>query len=401
VVVNQLSTLGQRTGVGHYTFELLRCLRAQATAAEQIDCFPSGWLWQARRLWARAAPAPDRHEPGQACAAAPLSVAGKLKRMVRGALAGVGQALMARHLQRVLGRQRCDLYHEPNHLPLDCDAPTLTTLCDLSVLLHPEWHPARRVAAFERDWPRALRQTSHFLAISEFTRREVLQHLGVAPERVTTTYMGTRPGLRPLPTEAVAPVLRRLGLPPRYLLYLGTLEPRKNLMLLLRAYLALDPGLRLEYPLLLVGNWGWNTAELAAYLDGEARHRGVRHVGYLAEEHLAAVYNGARALVYPSLYEGFGLPPVEMLACGGAVLASTAGAVAEVAGGQAQLIDAHDLDGWRRALQRVLGDDDWWRALRRGAAEAARPFTWERCAAQTLHVYRQLTGGSELLRQAA
>src|SRR5207253_4124222 len=133
---------------------------------------------------------------------------------------------------------------------------------------------------------------------------------------------------------------------------------------------ALPPKLRSSWPLLLVGGWGWNTRDIADYFHHEARHRGVIHLGYVKERYLAAVYSGARALVYPSLYEGFGLPPVEMMACGGAVLASTAGAVAEVVGPHAHLTDPHDLDGWRRALQRVLTDDDWWHGLRAGAVAA-------------------------------
>src|SRR5207244_7898215 len=116
------------------------------------------------------------------------------------------------------------------------------------------------------------------------------------------------------------------------------------------------------------------------------------HLGYLADQYLPAVYNGARALAFPSLYEGFGLPPVEMLACGGAVLASTAGAVVETAGAQAHCIEPHDLDGWRRALWRVLTDDDWWQGLRAGATAVASPFTWQRCAVDTLAAYRRALG---------
>jgi alpha-1,3-rhamnosyl/mannosyltransferase len=124
----------------------------------------------------------------------------------------------------------------------------------------------------------------------------------------------------------------------------------------------------------------------------------------VADADLPALYGGARALAYPSLYEGFGLPPVEMLACGGAVLASTAGAVAETAGARAHLVRPLDVGGWRDALARVCRDNGWWRQLRQGAAEAARPFTWERCAADTLRVYRLLLGQSpsqELPRRAA
>ncbi len=103
--------------------------------------------------------------------------------------------------------------------------------------------------------------------------------------------------------------------------------------------------------------------------------------------------------MFPSFYEGFGLPPVEMLACGGAVLASTAGAVAEVAGRKAHLIDPDDADGWREAMFRVATDDDWWRQLRRGAEEAARPFTWERCAAETRAAYERVLEKSDRVVQ--
>ena len=111
--------------------------------------------------------------------------------------------------------------------------------------------------------------------------------------------------------------------PPRYLLYLGTIEPRKNLMTLLRAYCLLPESVREETPLVLVGGWGWNSADVAAFLQDEARHRGVRYLGYIPDEAMCLLYNAARALVFPSRYEGFGMPPIEMMACSGAVLAST------------------------------------------------------------------------------
>jgi glycosyltransferase involved in cell wall biosynthesis len=310
-----------------------------------------------------------------------------------------GRALMAGYFRAVCWRQRYDLYHETNFIPLPANVPTVATLHDLSVILHPEWHPRDRVAHFERHFERGLRRCGHFLAISEAGRREILHTLGIPAARVTRTYMGIRPGLGPLPRAAVDRTLRELGLPPRYLLYLGTIEPRKNVLLLLRAYCALPDAVRERWPLLLVGGWGWNTADVADHFHREARHRGVLHVGYVAEEHLAAIYNGARALVYPSLYEGFGLPPIEMMACGGAVLASTAAALVETVGGKAHLIDPADLDGWRAGLARVVSDDGWQRELRRGAEAVARPYTWDRCAADTLRVYRSLCG--DIGREAA
>ncbi len=143
---------------------------------------------------------------------------------------------------------------------------------------------------------------------------------------------------------------------------------------------------------MLAGGWGWNVADLADYYQTTARHRGVRHLGYVPDSALPALYTGARALVFPSHYEGFGLPPLEMLACGGAVIASTAGAVAEVVGRQAHLVAAHDPPGWRQAMARIIDDDAWHTELCRGAVASASAFTWARCADETLRVYRLVLG---------
>jgi alpha-1,3-rhamnosyl/mannosyltransferase len=398
VLVNESALSGPKTGIGHYVAELLRCLPGVA-AGDEVVTYPPRWLRRARAVgqrFLRPAGPPSAGGPGKGSVLAGLR--GGVKRSLRQA----ARWFNTRTFRRTCTRLSVDVYHEPNYLPLPVEVPTVTTVCDLSVLLHPEWHPHDRVAYFERHFPRAVAQTSHFIAISEFCRQEIIRTLNLSPERVTRTYMGIRPGLRPLPAGAVGPVLKQLGLPGRYLLYLGTLEPRKNLLMLLRAYCALPERLRLRWPLVLVGGWGWNTGELAAYLYQHAMPRGVIHFGYVAEEHLAAVYNGARALVYPSLYEGFGLPPVEMMACGGAVLASTAGALVETVGAHAHLIEPDDLDGWRDGLARVLQDNDWCEALREGVVEVARRFTWENCAADTWRVYRRVAGTtSEELPRAA
>jgi glycosyltransferase involved in cell wall biosynthesis len=390
VVVNRLAATGLKTGVGHYTAQLLRCLHELAEPGE-IEEFPRGWVRRLREACAHLRP---RLEGGRS-GGAPGFWGGSLAALRKSAVSGLRHAsrvALAGYFRIVCARGQYDLYHEPNFVPLPSGRPTVTTICDLSVLLHPEWHPRDRVHYFEKHFQRGVANSVHFLAISDWGRQEIMRTLNVPPDRITRTYMGIRPGLGPLPAAEVAATLQHLGLPPRYLLCLGTIEPRKNVLLLLRAYCALPEALRRAWPLLLVGAWGWNTAEVADYFHNEARHRGVLHFGYLADRYVPAIYNGARALVYPSLYEGFGLPPLEMMACGGAVLASTAGALVETVGSRAHLTAPDDLDGWRSALKRVLTDDDWWRSLRHGVAEVARPFTWERCAAETLCVYRSLCG---------
>jgi glycosyltransferase involved in cell wall biosynthesis len=390
VLVNALAAAGPMTGIGHYTTQLLRCLRAQ-TDSDEIHAFPNLCLRQARSLWVRLRSLLERNnQPAASTSTVTTSrKPGWHSRALR-ALRSSGQWLLTRSFQATT-RSGFDLYHEPNYIPLPSDLPTVATIHDLSVLLRPEWHPADRVAHFERRFRVGLKQCQHFLAISESARQEIIRTLHLRPDQVTRTYMGIRPGLMPLPEHRVQQALRQLNLPARYLLYVGTIEPRKNLTTLLRAYRALDAQIRREYPLVLVGNWGWNAGEVARLLQSKDNAE-VIHLGYVPEGSLSALYNGARALVYPSLYEGFGLPPVEMLACGGAVLASTAGPLVETVGRQAHLVEPMDIDGWRQAMQRVAQDDDWWQTLRRGAVEAAKPFTWEQCAADTLRVYRQLCG---------
>jgi alpha-1,3-rhamnosyl/mannosyltransferase len=392
VVVNQLAALGVRTGIGHYTVELSRCLHQQASHG-QIDTFPKGWVRRVREAGTRARPYLEgRPEAPQAGLPAPRPLLSTVRRQLLKYARQAGRAAIACHFRAICARECYDLYHEPNFIPLPCSRPTVATLHDLSVILHPEWHPADRVAHFERNFRRGLGQCVHYFSISESGRQELIRTLHLPPERVTCTYMGIRPGLAPLPAAQVAEVLHKLHLPSQYLLYLGTIEPRKNVLLLLRAYCGLPERVRSRWPLLLVGSWGWNAANVAEFLLREAKHRGVIHLGYVADEHLAALYGGARALVYPSLYEGFGLPPIEMMACGGAVLASTADSLVETVGSRAHLIAPQDLGGWHDAMQRICDDDGWWRSLRRGVTEVARPYTWDRCAADTLRVYRRLCG---------
>jgi alpha-1,3-rhamnosyl/mannosyltransferase len=198
--------------------------------------------------------------------------------------------------------------------------------------------------------------------------------------------------LRPLSAEECAPVLQQLDLKPGYLLHVGTIEPRKNIGTLLKAHAGLPKAVRERHPLVLVGGNGWSANDLENNLAAKQREGSVRRLGYCADESMAALYSSAQALVFPTHYEGFGMPTIEMMACGGAVLASTAGAVAETAGGAAHLIDPRDEAGWRDAMLRVCTDQDWRRSLQKNAQKVAQPFTWEACADATLTAYRKAVG---------
>jgi O-antigen biosynthesis alpha-1,3-rhamnosyltransferase len=386
VVFNLFGLRGLKTGVAHYTEQVLRGLRS-VSPDDVFATLPGPWMLGAREVLRRTGS--RRTVPDSAPAS--VSPGRGLRSLLSSGLRSGFRSLRSRYTALKLWAGRYDLYHEPNYIPRDWGLPTVTTIHDLSTILHPDWHPPERLAEFEKAFRAGLAHTAHVVTVSETVRQEAVRLLGLGPTRVTAVPNGVRPGLRPVPPAERASALRALGLPSSYLLYVGTLEPRKNLRMLMRAYCALPAALRQKCPLILAGGWGWKAADLAESYQSEGRHKGVLHVGYLPERHLAAVYSGARALAFPSLYEGFGLPPLEMLACGGAVLASAIGPHQEAVGGVAHLLEAADEGGWRDALARAIDDDDWLDSLRAGATRHARAFTWERTASKLLEVYRSLT----------
>jgi alpha-1,3-rhamnosyl/mannosyltransferase len=270
--------------------------------------------------------------------------------------------------------------------------PTVVTVHDLSVILFPQWHPAERVKRYEQAFARGIAAARHILVDSDAVRGEAIRLLGLSPDRVTTVHCGIRSDFRPQSPAEIAAVRKRLHLPRRYLLYVGTVEPRKNLTTLLRAFCDLPAELRDACPLVLGGAWGWKSEPERELFESEARHRGVRYQGYVADEDLPGLYAGAEGLFYPSHYEGFGLPPVEMMACGGAAVVSTAAAVREVVGSNAPLLEPDDLAGWRDAMQRVIGDREFLAPYRRRAVAHAARFSWDNAASQTYQVYQSVLG---------
>lgn len=288
-------------------------------------------------------------------------------------------------------RGRYDLYHEPNHIPVRCDLPTVTTIHDLSVLVHPEWHPADRVRWYERDFAAGVRQTRVFLAASAFTRQEMMARLGIAAERIHVTHQAPRAAFRPRSQAEVGALVRRHGLPERFFLFVGTLEPRKNVIGLLDAFAALPEKTRRETPLVIAGAWGWKAEQLREKLAQRAISNQVRLVGYLHDPQLALLYNACTALVWPSFYEGFGLPPLEALACGAHVIVSDAASLPEVVGEAGVLLDPSDTAAWAQAMEQAAGTNR--EAGREGRLEQAAKFTWQRFVGQTTDGYRAALQG--------
>ncbi len=274
---------------------------------------------------------------------------------------------------------RLDLFYSPDFvLPPQLAGRRLLTVHDLAFLVHPECAVPSLEWYLRRAVPRSIARADLLLADSEHTRQDLIRLLGVSPERVEVLYPGVEPAFRPLGQAALEEVRARYGLPGRFLLTVGTIEPRKNLPRLLEALSGLPERLRL--PLVVVGRPGWLYQETFAAVERYGLQGEVRFLGFVPQEDLPALYNLALALVYPSLYEGFGLPPLEAMACGTPVLAGCVSSLPEVVGEAAVLVDPADVSSIREGLRRLLEDDELRARLRKEGLARAREFTWEKAA---------------------
>lgn len=284
-----------------------------------------------------------------------------------------------------------DVYHEPGLLPFDFAGPTVITIHDLSPLRHPETHPADRVRNIERYLPRVVGRAAKIIVDSEFVKREVVELLGVQPTRIRAILLGVSDEYRPRTAQQVGRCLNRYGLRHGgYILAVGTLEPRKNLLQGIEAHARLPLNVRRRYPMVIAGAKGWLSEALERRIRAAEQAGEVRWLGYVPADDLPQLYAGARLLIYPSLYEGFGLPVLEAMASGIPVVTSNRASLPEVAGDAAIMIDPADPDAMRDALLRVAEDEN--EARRRGelGKAQARRFSWQACARQTLEVYREV-----------
>jgi alpha-1,3-rhamnosyl/mannosyltransferase len=376
VVVNDLVALRQRSGVGFYVSELLSALEE----SDDVDVVPLSRTAAGKplRLASRLV------SPSAAPSGSPRWLARNLS-----VLKSAGIRCIDRYLATAAKLFRWPLFHETDHCPAAVEAPVVTTVHDLSVILHPEWHPAHRVKKYAEKFARGLERSSHILTPSEAIRDEVIATFGVPAEKVTATRLAPRTRFRPVEEAKCAEVRKRYGLPKRFVLFVGNIEPRKNVSSLLDAYAILSPELRSKHPLAIVGGWGWKSEEVRERLTQTPWSECVRRLGYVSEDDLVLLLNAAAVLAYPSLYEGFGLPPVEAMACGTPVITTHAGGLRDSVGDAAHLVEPHDASGLAAALTKVLTDEEYSDQLTwRGYLRAAQ-LSWQETARRTAAAYRK------------
>jgi glycosyltransferase involved in cell wall biosynthesis len=290
---------------------------------------------------------------------------------------------------------RLDLFHSPDFvLPPVSKAVSVLTVHDLAFLLQPECAEANLRAYLEKAVPRSARRADYIVADSEHTRNDVICLLGVPPEKVAVVPGGVESTFQPVEDLAQLAALReRLGIGQApFILSVGLIEPRKNLPVLFDAYRLLRERKGLPHLLVVAGNRGWLSAGTIEHAERSPYRDDIRFVGYVAEEALPGLYTAASAFAFPSLYEGFGLPPLEAMACGTPTVVSRASSLPEVAGEAALQVDPRDVDGLAAALELLLLDDVLRAELRTRGIQRARAFSWRAAARKQLDVYERLAG---------
>ncbi len=378
IIVNTIPTLAPLTGVGQYTYQLTRELRRVAPNEE----------WYAYYGFVSKRFAKDSENSGLAGTSV-LALAKMLR-------ANGATKAASRFLQRQAARfqpGQFDVYFEPNFIPLPeiRSRRCIVTVHDLSFALYPEWHPRERLSYFRSHFMANISRADLVLTDSNYVWREAALHLPVPQAKLRMVYPGCDHALfSPRGEEAVARVRSRYGISGPYFLYVGTIEPRKNLQTLARVFGRFASGRRRPPQLVLCGYQGWSNTDILREFESLEQRELLRFLGYVPAGDLPGLYSGALALLYPSLYEGFGLPVVEAMACGCPVLCSTRASLPEAAGRAALFADPESEEEILEGIRRLEEDAPLRDALRQRGFVQASQFSWERTTLEVLALMRDL-----------
>ncbi len=288
---------------------------------------------------------------------------------------------------RLCKKKTFDIYHETDFIPAkQTSIPTVYSIYDLSMRRYSETHPRERVLFFEYFIKTRLKYARHILTISEFIKQEIIEEFKVQSSMVTAVPLAPDPLFGLCSADIVKKTRIKYNLPETYLLFVSSLEPRKNIDLLIEALRVANT----DIPLVLVGWHGWGNKKWLEKIEKIDLKKRIYITGHLPDDDLKALYNGATALVYPSLYEGFGLPIVEAMACGCPVICSNTASMPEVAGNAAILINPKKSDELAHAIETLVHDTDLRASLVKKGLRQASSFTWEDAARKTLDVFKEM-----------
>ena len=364
-VIDSISLLSPLTGIGRYTYEISKRL-------EQAELLDIEYYYG---YYSKKLINPNYH--GNVKFLKTLVSKNRVfKKFARKALYTVGKFNLKKY----------DIYWQPNFIPLNSikSKRVVTSVHDFSFLHYRDYHPKERIEYFEKYFFNNVKRSNTIITGSYFTKEEILSHIDIKEESVEVIYHGLNHNIFRVYKELDL----ALDLPKKFILSVGSIEPRKNLISLLKAYNSLSLELKKEYHLVLVGFSGWNNSEIMDIINKNRDF--IHYLGYISDIELAKVYNLASLFVYPSYYEGFGLPPLEAMACGTAVVASNSSSIPEVGKDAILYCNPNSVDDIKDKIEKVLYNESMQLELSAKGLARAKEFSWEKSAKRHLEVFKKV-----------
>lgn len=365
LLVDSISLLSPLTGIGRYTYEISRLLEKENNL--NVEYF---YGYYSKKLLETSSGMKKKRLKSYILKN-PL-----FKKIVR-KLLFTSSKIFAPHY---------DVYWQPNFIPNSGikARKTVTSIHDFSFILYRDFHPKERIEYIEKYFFKNIVRSDLIITGSQYTKNEILQRLNFQEKKVKVIYHGVNHDVFNIKKDLLIDFI----IPSKFILSVGSIEPRKNLLGFLKAYNSLGENIKKEYKLVLVGFKGWNNKEIMDIINKDETY--IHYLGFVSDEVLAKVYNLASLFIFPSFYEGFGLPPLEAMACGTPVIASNLTSIPEVCGDAAVYINPHDVGDIRDKIEMVLKDEVLQAVMIRKGLEQAKKFTWEKAAREHMKVFNKV-----------
>ena len=375
ILVDGLALLSPFTGVARYTYE--NSSRMQEQTSEQYE-----WFYDYGYHSKELIKASNTKQS--------VNLLKKVKSIVVSIpwIKAIGRETLS--IISYLSSPTYDLYWQPNYIPKRVRSKkTITTVHDFSFHIQPQWHPKERLKYYQKNFWKKAQQSDWLITGSNFTKQEIIKYMDFPEEKISVIYHGVDHDLYKVYTEGLLQNTKnKFELNDNFILFVGSIEPRKNLINLLKAYHLLSNDIKKNFPLVLVGFKGWENVEIMKEIEKEKDY--ISYLGYLSDEELAHVYNLATLFVYPSLYEGFGIPPLEAMACGTAVVASNVASLPEACGDAVEYIEPENIDNITEKISSLLSDSHKRDALITKGLAHTKEYTWEKAAQEHLKVFEKV-----------
>lgn len=380
IAIDALPAMLQKTGVGHYTHHLCSLLPKIAPEHDYYLCDAlSGMGFYNMARLAKGSRVADRFFAISGVSFPFVTVA-RLRLLLSNKMRGETTRI-----------EEADVFFGTNFRGLFSSSfKTVITIHDMAQMYFRETIEEKTLVYLENELPQAAQKAHRIIAVSETTKNDIVRFLDIPPERVKVVHNGVDAAFCPVADPAQLDQVRtRYRLPERFLLCVGTIQPRKNLARLLEAYAKICQEHGCQHDLVLVGGDGWKSEGLRQQIQSLQLSKRVHFTGYVTDADLPLLYNLADIFVFPSLYEGFGLPVLEAMACGIPVVTSNSSSLPEIAGDAALLVDPCDVESIAAGIRTLLADQELRTDFSRKGIARAKLFTWERCAHETLAVLRE------------